>query len=198
MQGLYQILPGINIVCWKVFQGEVGDSLLFTFRGKLGGGWGRKSVSSISEGMREKGKLIWWESKKATKIHHECVPVPLWHNTFLPLEILSIQTAPGMHIHYPSIKAMSCHGEWRRATEQGRARASEHRGLDSAIYKAWPSACLINCALFWESRKPAGLQERGRQSQRKRKKKWPFSLRFISLQCLLSQSPSMSSPSFLF
>lgn len=63
--------------------------------------------------------------------------------------------------------------EQERASERDRepesGRASEHRGLDSAIYKAWPSACLINCALFWESRKPAGRQERRRQSETQRK-----------------------------
>lgn len=94
--------------------------------------------------------------------------VPLWHNTSLPLHIHSRQTVSGMHIRYPSTNAMSCHGEWRRATERERERENEHMGLDSAIYKAWPSACLINCALFWEIRKPAGRQERGRQSERKR------------------------------
>lgn len=87
----------------------------------------------------------------------------------------------GMHIDYPSTNAVNCHGEWRRATEQERERVREHRGLDSAIYKAWPSACLINCALFWESRKPAGLQERGRQSKRRRKKYIYIALWFLFL-----------------
>lgn len=49
------------------------------------------------------------------------------------------------------------------AIEKGdRAEEGKHRGLDSAIYKAWLFAHLINCALFWERRKWAELQQRER------------------------------------
>ncbi|TNN59916.1 hypothetical protein EYF80_029882 [Liparis tanakae] len=54
-------------------------------------------------------------------------------------------------------------GESERDRDREREGESElkQRLSDSAIYKAWPSACLINCALFWESRKLAGLQKEG-------------------------------------
>ncbi len=174
---IYHLLCWITVIFREVFQGNIsgveGDSLLVAFHASWGGRGGEcgSSTKWINERKGVANMAGIQISPKMWKVRHDWMPVLLWHNTSLPLHMPSRQIVSGMHIHYPSTNAMNCHGEWRRATERERERESEHRGLDSAIYKAWPSACLINCALFWESRKPAGLQERGRQSERNRKKK---------------------------
>ena len=84
-------------------------------------------------------------------------------------------------MHSPSTNAMDCHGEMEEG-DRAKGRESKHRGLDSAIYKAWPSACLINCALFWESRKPAGLQEKRKKEKNINR---AFSLCFLVIQMVV-------------
>lgn len=143
----------------KCFTGNIsvreGDNMLVTVHGKLEG-WRGKCTSSTKQRNELKGEA------KMVGIRTCAQHLLASANRQL--------TDCFRHTH--ALPFHKCDGlPWRMEEgDRAKGRESKHRGLDCAIYKAWPSACLINCALFWESRKPAGLKERRRQSQKKRKK----------------------------
>lgn len=163
-------------ICWSPFHAEY-DSL-------------KKSEKVKKWGI---GGVWKWNGKEAKRVKKSTVSEWRFHfDTTPPCLFISATVRPlqaGTQMPQTAVESGGGRRSGReREGQRERGRESfKQRLSDNAIYKAWPSASRINCALFWESRKLAGLQKEGDRVREKTKKIYSLflSVPFVThLRCL--------------